>query len=82
MLTWRVLPAQTWGPQYSRVWLAVERDGIRIFTWGEVPENGLGFAPHEEAEVNVVVPLADSRAGDHIQVHTPHIQLRPFGCSG
>ncbi len=52
----------------GRVWLRVIRDGKRIATWGEMPEKGLGMAPHSLKQVDVVVPLADARAGDRLQV--------------
>mmetsp|Transcript_34654 Transcript_34654/g.72669 ORF Transcript_34654/g.72669 Transcript_34654/m.72669 type:complete len:769 (-) Transcript_34654:316-2622(-) len=56
------------GEQKGRVWLRLVRDGELVSSWGEAAEEGVGFAPHYESEVDIVAPLADARAGDRLQV--------------
>jgi hypothetical protein len=63
-----MLSTQGFGNQKGRVWLRVVRDGERVSTWGEAPNEGVGIAPHYEAEVDALVPLANTLAGDIIQV--------------
>ncbi len=50
------------------MWLRVARNGERVSAWGEAPDEGVGIAPHYESEVDVVAPLADTLAGDCLQV--------------
>jgi hypothetical protein len=64
----RALRAQGYGNQKGRVWLRVARNGERVSAWGEAPDEGVGIAPHYESEVDVVAPLADTLAGDCLQV--------------
>ena len=52
----------------GRVWLRLSRAGETVHSWGEKPEEGLGISPHETVEVNVIVPLPETRANDIIQV--------------
>ncbi len=77
----RVLFAQGWGDQKSRVWLRVVRDGERVSAWGESPEEGVGFAPHYEAEVDAYVPLTNTLAGDIIQVQKIQRPCSDSGCA-
>ena len=63
-----MLSAQGSGNQKGRVWLHVLRDGERVLAWGESPEEGVGNAPHYEAEVDAYVPLTNILAGDIVQV--------------
>ncbi len=75
----RVLSAQGSGDlnQKGRVWLRVVRDGELVLAWGESPEEGVGNAPHYEAEVDAYVPLTNTLDGDIVQVQMPVMQ-RPY----
>ncbi len=64
------------------MWLRVVRDGERVSAWGESPDDGVGIAPHYESEVDVVAPLSDVRAGDHLQAGEAWTGERGVGRGG
>jgi hypothetical protein len=45
------------------------RDGERVYSWGEKPEEGISL---DDVDVDVVVPLTDARGGEHLQAHSAH----------